>query len=68
MDNDYAAGDYVHDMEQETLYAQARARLAREGQTTEHIPSVTLRALAMRNLPSAYRKAIQRPLHSAFPE
>lgn len=30
MDNDYAAGDYVHDMEQETLYAQARARLARE--------------------------------------
>ena len=29
-DNDYAAGDYVHDMEQETLYAQARARLARE--------------------------------------
>ena len=30
MDNDYAAGDYVHDMEQETLYAQARACLARE--------------------------------------
>lgn len=30
MDNDYAAGDYVHDMEQETLYAQARARLAQE--------------------------------------
>lgn len=30
IDNDYAAGDYVHDMEQETLYAQARARLARE--------------------------------------
>lgn len=30
MDNDYAAGDYVHDMEQETLYAQARSRLAQE--------------------------------------
>ncbi|WP_317334374.1 DUF6076 domain-containing protein, partial [Dysosmobacter welbionis] len=30
MDNDYAAGDYVHDMEQETLYAQAKARLAQE--------------------------------------
>lgn len=30
MDNDYAAEDYVHDMEQETLYAQARARLAQE--------------------------------------
>lgn len=30
MDNDYAVGDYVHDMEQETLYAQARARLAQE--------------------------------------
>ena len=30
MDNDYAAGDYAHDMEQEALYAQARARLAQE--------------------------------------
>ena len=30
MDNDYAAGDYAHDMEQETLYAQARTRLAQE--------------------------------------
>ena len=30
MDNDCAAEDYVHDMEQETLYAQARARLAQE--------------------------------------
>ena len=30
MDNDYAANGYAHDMEQETLYAQARARLARE--------------------------------------
>lgn len=30
MDNDYAAGDYAHDMEQETLYAQARSRLAQE--------------------------------------
>lgn len=30
MDNDYAAGDYVHDMEQEMLYAQARQRLAQE--------------------------------------
>ena len=30
MDNDYAAGDYVHDMEQETLYDQARQRLAQE--------------------------------------
>ena len=30
MDNDYAAENYVHDMEQETLYAQARQRLAQE--------------------------------------
>ena len=30
MDNDYAASDYAHDMEQEAIYAQARARLARE--------------------------------------
>ena len=30
MDNDYAAGDYAHDMEQETLYAQARSRLTQE--------------------------------------
>ena len=28
LDNGYAADGYVHDMEQETLYAQARARLA----------------------------------------
>ena len=32
MDNDYAANGYVHDMEQEALYAQARARLAKEEQ------------------------------------
>ena len=30
MDNDYAASGYAHDMEQEEIYAQARARLARE--------------------------------------
>ena len=30
MDNDYAANGYAHDMEQEAIYAQARARLARE--------------------------------------
>ena len=30
MDNDYAASGYAHDMEQEAIYAQARARLARE--------------------------------------
>ena len=30
MDNDYAASSYTHDMEQEAIYAQARARLARE--------------------------------------
>ena len=27
MDNDYAAGNYVHDMEQETLYAISEQRL-----------------------------------------
>ena len=30
MDNDYAASGYARDMEQEAIYAQARARLARE--------------------------------------
>ena len=30
MDNDYAANGYTHDMEQEAIYAQARARIARE--------------------------------------
>ena len=30
MDNDYAANGYAMDMEQEAIYAQARARLARE--------------------------------------
>lgn len=30
MDNDYATNGYAHDMEQEAIYAQARARLARE--------------------------------------
>ena len=30
MDNDYAASGYAHDMEQEEIYAQARARLAWE--------------------------------------
>ena len=31
MDNDYAANGYAHDMEQETLYEQAKQRLGREG-------------------------------------
>ena len=31
MDNGYAAEGYAHDMEQETLYAQAKQRLAQEG-------------------------------------
>ena len=30
MDNDYASNGYAHDMEQEVIYTQARARLARE--------------------------------------
>ena len=30
LDNDYAASGYARDMEQEAIYAQARARLARE--------------------------------------
>lgn len=30
MDNDYAASGYAHDMKQESIYAQARARLDRE--------------------------------------
>ena len=30
MDNDYAANGYAKDMEQEAIYAQARARLARK--------------------------------------
>ena len=31
MDNDYAANGYAHDMEQESLYEQAKRRLGREG-------------------------------------
>ena len=30
MDNDYAANGYAKDMEQESIYVQARARIARE--------------------------------------
>ena len=30
MDNDYAANGYARDMEQEAIYAQAKARIAQE--------------------------------------